>query len=306
MSRIYKTYIIFIQVICSGILAGVLLSGGLVQSAAPQPENPQSGSVGLEGTISAPAPTQAATISFPTNGQTVTTLPITVTGLCPNNTLVKLFKNGIFGGSAQCNNGSYSITADLFVGTNELIVRVYDELDQAGPDSRTITVTYNDSNFSAAGSRPSLTSNYAKRGANPGDTLSWPISLSGGSGPYAISVDWGDGSTPDLISQEFPGVLTITHAYDSAGVYNIVVKVTDSNGSSGFLQLVGVANGSLSQTNQDGSGAGNDTTSTRTRVLWWPMLAMLPLLIITFWLGRRHQMTALRRELEKQHSTNGY
>src|SRR5437870_5805837 len=78
--------------------------------------NPQSGSVGLEGTIPSPPPTRGATITVPSNGQSFSQLPITVRGLCPDNLLVKLFKNNVFGGSAQCTNGSYSIITDLFSG----------------------------------------------------------------------------------------------------------------------------------------------------------------------------------------------
>ena len=54
--------------------------------------------------------------------------------------LVKLFKNNVFAGSVQCEDGSYSIKTDLFVGTNELVARVYDDLDQPGPDSNVLTV----------------------------------------------------------------------------------------------------------------------------------------------------------------------
>ncbi len=84
----------------------------------------KSGSVGLQATISAPAPTQAAVISLPRQGESFTQLPVTVSGLCPGNVLVKLFKNNVFAGSVQCKNGSFSLITDLFNGDNELIARV--------------------------------------------------------------------------------------------------------------------------------------------------------------------------------------
>ena len=34
-----------------------------------------------------------------------------------------------------------------------------------------------------------------------GRHFTWPIEISGGSPPYAISVNWGDGKQPTLISQ---------------------------------------------------------------------------------------------------------
>ncbi|MBA3758557.1 hypothetical protein H0X10_02920, partial [Candidatus Saccharibacteria bacterium] len=157
--------VIVLGLICCSLGLAVTLS-----PVAAQVENPQSGSVGIEGKLSAPPPTTGATISVPTNGQGFRTLPITVSGICQNDLLVKVFKNNVFAGSVVCKGGSYSIIIDLFNGQNELVARVYDALDQAGPDSNVVTVVYTDIRQGAA-SRVSLTSNFAKRGANPGQTL---------------------------------------------------------------------------------------------------------------------------------------
>lgn len=286
-------------------LAVVSLLGLLflsAQSVMAQSPNPQNGSVGMQGTISAPPPSTPATIALPVNGQGFTELPITVSGLCSGDVLVKIFKNNVFAGSVQCSNGSYSLIIDLFNGQNEIVARVYDSLDQVGPDSNVVTVTYTDPRQGAT-SRVSLTSNFAKRGANPGQTLLWPIVLSGGAGPYAISVDWGDGKTPDLISQAFPGSFDIKHIYDSPGVYNIIVKATDANGGVAFLQLVGIANGALSQDNGGQSSAGDSssvgTTSAKTRILWQPAAIMIPMILSTFWLGKKYELKMLRRRIEQ-------
>ncbi len=265
-----------------------------------------SGSIGIEGTISSPPPSQGATISLPRDGQSFTDIPVTVSGLCPDGLLVKLFKNNVFAGSAHCTNGSYTIIIDLFGGQNELIARVYDALDQPGPDSNRVTVSFSD-NRQGAASRVTLTSNFAKRGANPGEELLWPIILSGGIGPYAISVDWGDGSTPDLISQQFPGTFNIKHKYESPGVYNIVIKATDKDGGVAYLQLVGIGNGPLSQdTGQAGSngqnagqdnGGGNATP--KTKILWQPAALTIPFVISTFWLGKKYELRVLRKKIER-------
>jgi hypothetical protein len=278
------------------VMVVLLVGGGLVDAQSSGSQNPQSGSTGLQGRISAPPPTQGATISIPRDGQTFTTLPITVSGLCPGDLLVKLFKNNVFAGATQCKNGSYSLVIDLFNGRNELIARVYDSLDQAGPDSNMVAVTYADSRPGTP-SRVSLTSNYAKRGANPGQVLTWPITLSGGEGPYAISVDWGDGKAADLISRTFAGNFDIQHVYDSPGVYNIIVKATDKNGSVAFLQLVGVGNGALKQDTGDSSGSGTIATKTNTVILWQPAAILIPLILFTFWLGKKHEFSVLRKKV---------
>lgn len=282
-------------------VASMIALTQLTHAGAPMPQNPQSGSTGLQGQISSPPPTTAATITTPGNGQSFSEIPIRVRGICPGDLLVKLFKNNVFGGSVQCKNGSYEITTDLFSGRNELVVRVYDALDQAGPDSNVVVVNFNDS-APVQQSRVALTSNFAKRGANPGQVLTWPIVLSGGEGPYAISVDWGDGKTPDLISRQFPGNFDISHTYENPGVYNIIIKATDKNGNVAYLQLVGVGNGQLSQTG--GTGAGNTTTTptntnTKTTILWQPAAILLPMILFTFWLGKKHELKVLRTKIEQ-------
>lgn len=280
----------------------LLLLGNVGKAyAIGSPEPQQSGSTGLQGTIPSPPPKTAATISTPVSGRTFTDTPITVSGLCTTGLLVKVFSNNIFVGSAQCENGSYSLQIDLFGGQNDIVTRVYDALDQAGPDSNTVTVTFQDSQFAAFGQRISLGSTIAKLGADVGSQLSWPIILSGGTGPYAISVDWGDGSATDLKSQPFAGALNITHVYKSAGIYRVVVKATDSTGATAFLQLVGVGNGEVTQSNTGSktkSSAGG--VSTEIRYVWWPVLIMLPIILATFWVGKHYELTAIHKQIEKQ------
>lgn len=274
----------------STVAAAIFLH--LKVSAATQTSN---GSVGLQGTISAPPPTQGATIAVPTNGQTFSQLPITVTGICPTDLLVKLFKNNVFSGSTPCTNGSYSITTDLFAGANELVVRVFDALDQAGPDSNVVTVNFNDGRGDAA-NRVSLTSNFAKKGAEPGTILYWTLIISGGVGPYAVSVDWGDKEPADLLSQPSAGEFTVNHTYKSSGIYTIIVRVTDSLGSTAFLQLVGIATGPISQ---EVKSSATTRTTTKTTVIWWPAALLIPLSLIAFWLGKRHQIQVIRKKIIK-------
>lgn len=266
--------------------------------AFAQVENPQSGAVGMQGTISQPPPTRGATISVPSTGQSFSQIPITVSGLCPGDLLVKVFKNNVFAGSAQCRNGSYSVLLDLFTGGNELVARVYDALDQPGPDSNMVSVTFVDARANVT-TRPTLTSNFAKRGANPKQELVWPILLSGGSGPYAISVDWGDGKPPDLMSLGFPGPFNIKHAYDSAGVYNVVVKAVDRDGGTAFLQLVAVANGPLSQDQQGQDKEDDKAGATKTIILWQPAAILIPMMLSTFWLGRKYELKYLKKKIER-------
>lgn len=286
------------------IISGIFLAVCLVVSPVPVFAAEESGSVGLEGRINTAPPTTGATISFPRDGTTITQLPTTVSGICPNGLLVKIFKNNVFAGSVQCVNGSFSIPIDLFSGRNELVARVYDDLDQPGPDSNVVVVTLPFTG-SVIPNRISLTSAFAKRGANPGQTLSWPITLSGGNGPYAVTVDWGDGKTADIISQAFPGNFNITHVYDSPGVYIVIVRATDKDGNIAFLQLVGVANGPVGQSGTGGTdgqgGTGSDGSgATRTKILWQPAAVAIPFIFMSFWLGKKYELHVLRKRLEQR------
>jgi hypothetical protein len=282
--------------IASSLVAAVILC---LPGMGHALDNPQSNSTGLTGSVASKAPSTPPTITTPTNGQTFTNVPITVSGLCTSGLLVKVFDNNVFMGSAICTSGSYSIQIDLFSGENDIVVRQYDALDQASPDSNVVRVTFNDNQFNPSGSALLiLTSDYARRGANPGETLTWPISLSGGNGPYAISVDWGDNKATTLMSLELPGTFNIQHVYDTAGEYSVIIKATDKNGLTAYLQVVAVANGAITSSSTSNS-SNNGQTTVITKVLWLPSLIMLPLLLASFWLGRKNALLSLRKHLER-------
>lgn len=288
-----------LAIVASAAIVAVATLSTQVRAAIPPP-GPKDGSVGVEGTIPSPAPTQAATIVQPANGQTFSTTPVTVSGFCPANTIVKIFSNGIFVGSAVCTNNSYTLQVSLFSGKNDLVARVFDALDQQGPDSNVVSVTFNDAQFNQFGSRVLLTSQYARRAADPSQTLSWPIILSGGIGPYAITVDWGDGSAVDLKSVPFAGVVNLDHVYKVAGTYKVTFKAVDANGTSAYLQVIAVAVGA-SKTNQSASSSSQQSTTVESRVSWQPMAGMALFAPISFWLGRRYELAALRKRIEQEY-----
>ena len=280
------------------VLTCTSFSSATVHAAVPNP-GPQDGQAGLQGKVQTPAPTQAPTIGTPSNGQTFDKMPIGVNGLCKNDLLVKVFANNIFVGSAICKAGSYSMQVTLLDGRNDLVARQFDALDQPSPDSNIITVTYSNNQFANTGvPLVTLTSPYARKGANPGVEIVWPIVINGGTAPYAISVDWGDGSGTVLLSQTFAGTFDIKHTYKSAGIYTVIIKATDKNGLTAYLQLVGQANG---QATSPGTTSGGDKgVIVILKVLWIPAALMIPLILLSFWLGRRYELLALRRKLDRQ------
>ncbi len=262
--------------------------------------DPIPGSYGLAATKTQEAPTSAATITTPGNGASFANSPITVSGICTSDLLVQVYNNGVMVGSVMCTNGSFSLQASLFAGANEFTAIMYDDLEQAGPTSNIVTVNYTDSNIGAFGQMITLTSSYGRRSAPAGSELTWPLQLTGGTGPYAFSLDWGDGSSSELKSQSLPGLVTIAHNYKKAGIYQVNIKVTDVNGVSAFLQVIAVSSGKV-----DGTAAGvgdtKDTTGTaKTEILWIPAAVGLILLLPAYWLGRRSQIVSLHNKMLKE------
>jgi hypothetical protein len=271
------------------LFVSFLFANTLVLGSATALTLSGNGAYGISGTITSPPPSTAPTISSPTNGQSFTSVPTAVSGVCVSGLLIKIFINGIFSGSAQCVNNSYSISTDLFLGTNNIYADDYDSLNQAGPKSNTVSVTYVN-NAITAGTPVTLTSDYAKLGADPGSLLTWPIQISGGTAPYALSVNWGDGTPSTLVSQASPGTVNLTHTYSVSGTYDVTINATDKNGTVAFLQVVGVANGPAAQS----SGSTNSKSTTQSSGLSNLALGLIiGILVIvppsTFWLGKMHQ-----------------
>lgn len=288
-----------LPVIAIGMCLLALLLGTQPAAALnqiPEPD-PKPGSYGVEATKPKAPPKVGARITTPGNGASFSTSPITVSGICPNDLLVQILNNGVMVGAVMCKNGSFSLKVSLFSGKNELSALVYDELDQAGPKSNVVTVTYRDTNFNSFGDKMTLTSSYSRRSAQVGNRLSWPLQLDGGKGPYAFSIDWGDGAAPELKSQPAAGVLSVAHAYKKAGIYQVSVAATDVNGLSAYLQLIAVSSGQVDTAKDEEDAA---PAATKITIDWIPTLTAIVLLPPAFWLGRRSQLVSIRNKMLKE------
>lgn len=289
---------IFLACLTMTFFDGTVSANSAVFNPIPNPA-PNGDSFALEGKIDGPAPTQGATITTPSSGQAFTETPITVAGSCPKDLLVQILVNDAMAGSVYCATGSFSLQVSLVTGQNDIKARVFDDLDQQGPDSNTVSVTFNNARFTAFGTLVTLTSNFSRRAAAPGSQLTWPLILSGGTGPYAFSINWGDGTQPDLQSQSVAGNVNIQHVYKNSGVYQVVVKVSDANGVSAFLQLTAVATGEPTAGVTKTTDNGVTVTTTKKVILWQPAVVLFVAAIAAFWLGRRYELSALRRQIER-------
>lgn len=266
--------------------------------------------------VPGPAPTTTAVITSPTNGQHFSAIPITVSGTCPynpqNRLLIKLYRNNVFSGSTFCQADSrFSLVTDLFIGGNDLVAREVDNINQAGPDSAVVKVYYDPpapqlspsggSTQTTPGGNGSLvsqlvlTSNQIYRGFYVGEEIDWPIDISGGQTPYAISVDWGDGQTY-VISRNLPGRFIIKHVYDRSSNqqtgYRIIIQAADANSNHAQLQLVVII--------ADPSVAKSVFTTKKELggklLIAWPLWIVALLMVISFWLGKWREKEELDKE----------
>lgn len=283
-------------------LAILLLVVGLVlgtyTSYAATPYNgPEGGSVGLSGTVPGKPPTTAPTIDTPKSGARTSVSPITVTGTCPKDTLVELFKSNIFAGSVPCDSsGKYTIDIDLLIGENVLMARVYDDLNQPSPDSNKPIVFYDAlpaqsgplTSLDFGGAQLLLNTDAVFRGIFPNQEMSIPIDILGGTPPYAINIQWGDSSNkmvPRANNQSF----SVGHIYKNPGTYQVTIQGTDANGRVAFLTVAAIVNGQASTAGAT-DGEPSIPASTMAQLLTlWPLYTSMVAIAISFWLGERRE-----------------
>jgi hypothetical protein len=238
-------------------------------------------------------PTTGATISTPADGQHFSSSPIEFSGTCPADTLVELFRNDIFAGSTVCSDdGKYTATIDLLSGANTFVARVYDALNQAGPDSNKITVYFDFSAQQASGTRSLdvggtpmiIVTDAVFRGTFPNQEMSMPISILGGVPPYAINVLWGD-TKNNLASRADNQEFRQPHIYAKAGIYQIALQATDSQGRVAFLTVAAVVNGQ-----PDTATTTTETKTVTPQLLGlWPLYVAAVAVVISFWLGEKRE-----------------
>lgn len=263
--------------------------------------------ININSIVYGPPPATAPTIDVPADGLRFNDSLITVSGTCITGLTVRVFRNNIFGGSTICNaGGSYSLQINLQVGSNQLVARQYDGLNQASPDSNIVNVTYSPPPQSP--STPAapqavvqlqLSCDYATTKGFVDQTFKLPCQITGGVPPYAVSINWGDG-TNSVVALDTAGRFMLEHTYKSAGNYLIKIQATDKPGEDAFLQIAVVITGK------------QDLFSKLTEPLYqckpdiiWPLLLLLLLLLMilltSYMIGKRQGEREELEELRRLH-----
>jgi len=262
--------------------------------------------ISITATVPAATLTSPAIITSPTDGFSFTTANILVEGYCPDGSYVNVYDNGGFSGTSMCTTGgTFQLEMSLFLGANNLVARPYNITNEPGPKSSGVTVTYTIATTPTAPTPPPTTvlplllvSNFQYQTFVVNNTFSWRVQIQGGIPPITLTITWGDSKQTEVITNA-SGLLTIKHTFSQQGYYPVIIKATDANGNVHILQLAALIRNpnaaNIYSTNYllPAPAPGSLTKffeSTKTW-LWiaWPSLAIIALMITSFWLGERQE-----------------
>ncbi|NTW61548.1 hypothetical protein HGB24_02590 [Candidatus Saccharibacteria bacterium] len=300
----------------------ILLLTGLFMSATTFSVSAvnQSNSLTVSAVVDGPAPSIGATITDPKDGSRYQDRSsLVISGNCEPYTFVSVTDNDIPAGSATCSSeGVFSLAIQVYVGSNVIKARNYDNLNQAGPDTPSIVVYNNKSTIEPE--KPSISPVNPGNPENPSiivnyyldscDDLSsgnqFPVGgevriaivclprlfladtsqklglmIWGGEGPYAISMDLGDEKEGSLFSRSSTGYLTLPISYVAPGIYKVYVRVSDRDGQIAFTYASVRVNGVRA--------ASGSAQSSNDGIYW--LIAPVPLYLLAvgitagFWIG---------------------
>ena len=279
------------------VVVGLALTIGTVSASGHHPP-PQAESIGLTGAMPGSPPKVAAVITSPTNQQRFSVSPVTVKGTCPPRSLVQIYKNDIFAGSGPCSDkGDFSFDVDLLIGQNILIARVYDSLNQPGPDSAPVTVFYDAlppqagplAGLNFGGTQLLLITDAVFRGSFPDQEMNVPITILGGVAPYAVNIQWGD-ATNKVIPRGDNLTFKAGHTYKKPGTYQLTIQATDAQNRVAFLSVAAIINGQPSP-----AAAPTEAKTPNAFLALWPLYASAVAIVISFWLGEQREKRLLLR-----------
>jgi len=241
-------------------------------------------------------PTQAAQIINPKNKQVFNNRSITINGTCPTtppDNVVKIIDNGINIGTAACNDGQFRLNADLFnLGINYVRARVSDIFNQDGPDSVVIGVYYQP--FGAPGSSSGNSALFnvgiasAQYAVVNGHAYDVTLQISGGKAPYALNIDWGDGSN-NLISRPDSSDTTVEHIYSLPAQYQITLNATDAGGKKAYAQTAVLVSGPMAATSNTTSQGGGLIYGQSMLATMLKVYGVITAAVFIFWLGEHYE-----------------
>lgn len=224
-------------------LAIVFVAAGAMMLTITALGHATADSFSVGATVRAPIPSSPAIIDFPAEGDAVTSDSQVVTGSCPIITpqvVIAITLDNVTAGSAICDSANdFSLPLRLAPGAHTISAQALTITGDPGPTSSPVHVTYKATALSTSSTITSQPNGITAT-SNPlviapqgpllwlGDdkSVSWSGSISGGTPPYRVLVDWGDGSRQTL-TQNGPDA-SFDHVYTTLQPYNMSLSVTDA------------------------------------------------------------------------------
>jgi hypothetical protein len=218
--------------------------------------------------VNGPPPTVGALITSPVEGFGIVNLnPTPVSGTCLADSFVVVYNDGTLSSSTICKtDGTFVVNVQLHDGKNALTAKNFDNLNQPGPNTPAVNVTFTSVEVVVStdvpqpilpatpviipgvtpgvaecvdykaplnlplGGQPHVAVVCVPRSIEKDAVHQIGVLVWGGAPPYALSFAWGSGDST-LLSVEAPGYRTVNVHYASSGIYNINVQVTDRSSS---------------------------------------------------------------------------
>jgi hypothetical protein len=242
-------------------LAGVAMWGlGSLASATAQ------SLFNVTGTLATPVPSVAAIISTPSSGAIVTASPTVVAGNCPvvsPQVVVAIDVDGTRAGSSICDaNNDFSVPVTLAPGAHKLVAHTFTITGGSGPDSDGLPITYSSEKPVAVNTHHSRVTLASSVKMTPKQTtmqsgtviaatadtpfsylgaskaITWAGSITGGTAPYHVIADWGDGSQDEYGVSA--GHQALAHSYPNVQSRNLTLFIMDAAGN-GLTEQFAVA-----------------------------------------------------------------
>jgi len=295
-------------------LAVIFTLAGLSMLTLSQLANAAADSLfNITGTLATPVPSVAAVIAAPSNGASLTASPTSVAGSCPvvsPQVIVGVDVDGTRAGSSICDdNNDFAVPVTLSPGPHNLIARTYTITGGNGPDSGPLPITYSPTKPLALSRRSVITLASAVK-ATPKPTtassapvitatadapfsylgaskaITWSGNISGGSAPYHVLADWGDGSQDDFSVPA--GRQALAHSYPTVQSHNLTLYIMDATGDSLTKQFAVAAYSTLAgHSSPLASTTGSSHRSSTVIGLYGLFITILAISAI-FWIESKH------------------
>ncbi|MEO6513258.1 MAG: hypothetical protein ABIR37_01105 [Candidatus Saccharimonadales bacterium] len=255
-------------------------------------------------TVPAPIPSGAPVITAPPDGTTIPTPAATVSGTCPVVSppiIITLNDDTSFLGSQECAaDGSFNIPITLSPGVHHITATVTTITGGTGQSSQPITITYSAPIVPASSTTPTKNSGTPAKGgpvAPPSpatlEILSdtpfivfgattdaiWRGSFAGGTPPYRVSIDWGDGSQDAFINRS-ADKQAFSHHYNRLKSYRVTVRVSDSGGQSVTRVIAAISPATF---NHPPTGVGTISSGPSLTLWMYVLYISLFLMMLLFW-----------------------